>query len=98
MIKTVNIRLLKDKLSAYLRQVRHGDVVLVSDRGTVIAEIRQPTMHGAAVDASQDRLQRLVDAGTIKLGLPNKPDAYGVADVHVSADVIDGALSATRGE
>ncbi len=37
MIRTANIRLLKDKLSAFLRDVQRGDVVLVTDRGRVDA-------------------------------------------------------------
>ncbi len=98
MIKTVNIRTLKDKLSAYLRQVQRGDVVLVSDRGTVIAELRQPTLHRAAADATQDRLEQLADTGVVRLGLPNSPEVYGPAEVHLSAEVIDQALEATRGE
>ncbi len=98
MIKNVNIRTLKDKLDAYLRQVQQGDVVLVSDRGTVVAEIRQPSLHSAAADATQDRLQQLADAGVLRLGLPNKPDVYRPADVHLPAAVIDQALEATRGE
>jgi antitoxin (DNA-binding transcriptional repressor) of toxin-antitoxin stability system len=41
-LKTVGIRKLKDKLSAYIREVRKGSVILVTDHGTVVAEIRTP--------------------------------------------------------
>ncbi|MGR3178325.1 MAG: hypothetical protein ACUZ8E_09755 [Candidatus Anammoxibacter sp.] len=43
-IKTVGIKNLKDQLSAYLREVKAGDTVLVTDRGNVIAEIHEPTI------------------------------------------------------
>jgi antitoxin (DNA-binding transcriptional repressor) of toxin-antitoxin stability system len=41
-LKTVGVRELKNRLSEYLREVRLGTTVLVTDRGTVVAEIREP--------------------------------------------------------
>lgn len=38
-MKTVGIRELKNRLSEHLRRVRQGEGVLVSDRGTVVAEL-----------------------------------------------------------
>jgi antitoxin (DNA-binding transcriptional repressor) of toxin-antitoxin stability system len=46
-MKTVGIRELKDHLSEYLRRVRGGESVLVTDRGEVVAEFSPPT-RGAA--------------------------------------------------
>jgi len=43
---SVGIRELKNRLSEYLRQVRAGESVLVTDRGEVVAEISAPG-HGA---------------------------------------------------
>jgi antitoxin (DNA-binding transcriptional repressor) of toxin-antitoxin stability system len=40
---TANVKLLKDRLSSYLREVRAGAVVLVTDRGVAVAELRSPT-------------------------------------------------------
>ena len=40
-MKTVGIRELKNRLSEYLREVRSGERVLVSDRGLIIAELRE---------------------------------------------------------
>lgn len=98
MIRTVNIRTLKDKLSAYLRDVQRGDVVLVTDRGRVVAEIREPTLHASAIDAVQDRLRRLAEQGVLRLGLGNSPEAYSPADVRLEASQVDQALAWTRGE
>jgi antitoxin (DNA-binding transcriptional repressor) of toxin-antitoxin stability system len=65
-MKTVGIRELKTHLSAHLRDVERGDVVLVTDRNRVVAELRSP---GAGVSAalSPDALlrQRLVDRGLL---------------------------------
>jgi antitoxin (DNA-binding transcriptional repressor) of toxin-antitoxin stability system len=42
-MKAVGTKVLKDNLSKYLRMVREGEVILVTDRDEVIAEIRRPT-------------------------------------------------------
>jgi antitoxin (DNA-binding transcriptional repressor) of toxin-antitoxin stability system len=41
-METVGIRELKNRLSRYVRQVEAGDVVIVTDRGRVVAELRPP--------------------------------------------------------
>jgi len=40
----VGVKELKNRLSAYLREVRGGTVILVTDRENVVAELREPTM------------------------------------------------------
>ena len=97
-LRTVNIRALKDRLSAYLRDVARGDVLLVTDRGRVVAEIRQPTMNAHAVDSAAHREQRLVDAGLLRPGLPNSKEAYAQPAVRLADAAIDEALGWTRGE
>lgn len=42
-MKAVGIKVLKDHLSRYLELVRQGEVVLVTDRDEVIAELRAPS-------------------------------------------------------
>jgi len=42
-MKAVGIRQLKNQLSRYLRMVREGETVLVTDRDEVVAEIHRPT-------------------------------------------------------
>lgn len=42
-MKVVGVKELKNKLSEYLRLVKSGEVVLVTDRGDVVAELRAPT-------------------------------------------------------
>ncbi len=39
----VGIKELKNRLSEYLRLVKAGEVVLVTERGEVVAELRPPT-------------------------------------------------------
>ena len=40
-MRVVGIRELKNRLSEYLRMVRGGEDILITDRGEVIAELRQ---------------------------------------------------------
>ena len=39
---SVGIRELKNRLSEYLRMVRRGEEISVTDRGEAVAELRQP--------------------------------------------------------
>lgn len=70
-IKTVGVKELKNNLSAYLREVRRGVRILVSDRNVVIAELREP---GAAYDADASLhplLEEWVRRGLVTL--PTRP-------------------------
>jgi antitoxin (DNA-binding transcriptional repressor) of toxin-antitoxin stability system len=71
-MKTVGVRDLKIHLSAHLRDVARGDVILVTDRARVVAELRSPSANHSA-DVSPDALlrQRLVDRGLLKPAPPS---------------------------
>jgi prevent-host-death family protein len=60
-MRRVGIRELKARLSEYLRQVRRGGTLLVTDHGEVVAELR-PAGDGAAREASR-RLEEALSAG-----------------------------------
>jgi len=77
--KTVGIKELKNNLSAYLREVRRGTRVLVSDRNRVVAELHEP-MAGYATDEPIDpKLAEWIEAGIVspptvaKAKLPASP-------------------------
>jgi prevent-host-death family protein len=73
-MKAVAVKELKNRLSHYLREVAAGEVVLVTDRGKVVAELRR-----AATDMRVDldrSLDPLVSQGVLLLGLPQDPRAY----------------------
>ena len=42
-MKAVGVRELKNRLSEYLRLVRNGEEILVTDRGEVVAELPRPS-------------------------------------------------------
>jgi antitoxin (DNA-binding transcriptional repressor) of toxin-antitoxin stability system len=63
-MRKVGVKRLKNKLSEYLRMVADGEVILVTDRDQVVAELRAPTP--ATREVLQDeKLADLVRRGLI---------------------------------
>ena len=73
-MKAVGIRELKNRLSEYLRMVRGGEEILVTDRGEVVAELRKPgrSAEEAPYPALLDRARR----GGVRIGADNRADLY----------------------
>jgi antitoxin (DNA-binding transcriptional repressor) of toxin-antitoxin stability system len=69
--KTVGIKELKNNLSAYLREVRRGTRVLVSDRDEVVAELHEPGAVYATDDDPNPVLAAWARAGIVTL--PTRP-------------------------
>ena len=69
MMIAVGIRDLKNRLSEYVRLVRAGEVVLVTDRGEVVAELRQPYGSGERTDLPPGVLE-LARRGLCTLPVP----------------------------
>ena len=74
-MKTVGIRELKDRLSEYLRHVRGGESVLVTDRGEVVAEITSPG-HGPAGGDVSAALLALAKRNLATLGAKGNASVY----------------------
>ncbi len=74
-MKAVGLRELKNRLSQYIRQVRSGEGLLVTDRGEVVAELVPPGQ------ATSDRsvpsgLVVLARKGLLTLGSQNDSSLY----------------------
>jgi antitoxin (DNA-binding transcriptional repressor) of toxin-antitoxin stability system len=65
-MKTAGVRELKARLSFYLREVEHGEVVLVTDRGRVVAELGPPGTRRSAEDTADASLRRLIAQGRVR--------------------------------
>jgi prevent-host-death family protein len=74
-MQTVGVRDLKNKLSEYLRRVRLGESLLVTDRGVVVAELLPPGQ-GQADPSVPAGLQWLNQRGLLTLGVPAGGDLY----------------------
>jgi antitoxin (DNA-binding transcriptional repressor) of toxin-antitoxin stability system len=76
-MKAIGVRELKARLSHYLRDVQAGEVVLVTDRGRVIAELRAPGSAAPAQESDLDRrLRKLAERLPMKIGEPHDPSFY----------------------
>jgi antitoxin (DNA-binding transcriptional repressor) of toxin-antitoxin stability system len=74
-MKTVGVRELKNRLSEYIRQVRAGEAVLVTDRGQVVAELAPPGQ-GATDTSIPPGLLALARRNLVSVGAPGGGDLY----------------------
>jgi len=63
----------KSKLSALLDRVRHGETILITNRGRPVARLEPVLVEGP--DGSDDRLARLERQGVIRRPLTTAPKA-----------------------
>lgn len=96
-MRAVAVKELKNKLSAYLREVAAGEIVLVTDRGRVVAELRQPTT-GVPVDPQELALERMISERLLTRGLPRDPNSYRRTTVKLRQGSSQDLLDAERAE
>lgn len=83
-MRAVGLKMLKNRLAEYVRLAASGEVVLVTDREKVVAELRAPESGRA------ERLDDAVLASLIRKGLlspalsvsPQPPPRHPVAPLH----------------
>lgn len=75
-MKAIGVRELKAQLSRFLREVQTGEVVLVTDRGKVIAELRSPTVTPKPESEIDRKLRLMAERGGLRIGGPNNPALY----------------------
>ncbi len=73
-MKAVGVKKLKAKLSEYLRAVKAGETLLVTDRDEVIAEIRPVSGRLPPRDDIEDILEGLAQAGELQRARTPKND------------------------
>ena len=93
---SVGVRELKNRLSAYLRLVRQGEEILVTDRGEAVAELRQPVNLPEA--AAYPELVRRARSGKVRLGAPNRADLYPRMPHSLPSGTARRLLDEVRGE
>ncbi|HEU5207943.1 MAG TPA: hypothetical protein VFU06_00925 [Longimicrobiales bacterium] len=103
-MRVVGIRQLKARLSEYLRDVRRGEVFLVTDRDEVVAELRPPgSLHAPSDESTESILERLVDEGAVtpprldRTGWSWQPTALGMPDGS-ALDLLDELRSDRTGD
>ena len=96
-MKTVGIRELKNKISEYLKAVRSGESVLVTDRGEAVAEIC-PLGYSPLPKDLPYGLVEMFKKGRLTLGAPNDKDAYPVLPPALSGRSASRLLDEERGD
>lgn len=97
-MRTVGIRELKARLSEELRAVGRGEVILVTDRGRVVAELRAPGSAGEASPVVADRrIEQWLREGRAKLEDATRPARYPVSPVSLPAGSAQRLLDEVRG-
>ena len=66
-MKAVGVKVLKAKLSEYLRLVKAGEVVLVTERDEVVAELHPAHRQNTAPATLEEGLQILAEKGQVTL-------------------------------
>jgi hypothetical protein len=94
-MRAVGVRELKNRLSEYLRLVKNGEQIIVTDRGDVVAELRQPSSRLAV---PYPQLSEAVLRGEVRLGRPNRPELYPALGRVTPAGVAATLLDQERGE
>jgi antitoxin (DNA-binding transcriptional repressor) of toxin-antitoxin stability system len=74
-MRTVGIRELKNSLSEYIRRIRAGETVLVTDRGEIVAELSAPGA-GRSDSSVPPGLAALARRGLATVGSASNPDLY----------------------
>lgn len=74
-MEAIGVRELKNRLSELLRRVRAGERILITKRGEVVAELRQPGDPLEGPDLPPG-LAALIREGKASPGRPNEPEAY----------------------
>lgn len=95
-MRAVGIRELKNRLSEFIRLVEAGESVVVTDRGTVVAELRPagPT----TIRENVSPLSELARQGRAVIGAPHDPSVYAARPRAVPEGAAGSLLDAERGD
>jgi antitoxin (DNA-binding transcriptional repressor) of toxin-antitoxin stability system len=94
-MRAIGIRELKNKLSHYVRLVEAGESVLVTHRGTVVAELRPPGPTTVPPAPTQG-LERLVRERRASPGAEHDPSLYAARPRAVQPGAVRALLDAER--
>ena len=73
-MRTAGVREVKDRLSEFLRMVKGGEQVLITDRGEVVAMLGPP---GPAFEQAEfPRLEQMIREGRATRAAPKRPGTY----------------------
>src|SRR5262245_19619468 len=98
-MKAVGVKQLKARLSEYLRLVKGGEIILVTERNDVVAEMRPARRSLLPTGALEDVLEALADAGHItRAALPKGTWTMQSRGLGLPAGTVRALLDELRGD
>ena len=98
-MKSVGVKQLKARLSEYLRLVKTGETILVTERDEVVAEMRPARRGSRPADELEDILDALADAGDImRPGLPKRAWTWRARGIGLAPGTAASILDDLRAE
>ena len=64
-LKTVGVKNLKNQLSAYLREVKRGARILITERDHIVAELRKPLASSMPLSTNDPLRERWLQEGKL---------------------------------
>ena len=84
-MQTIGIRELKAQLSRVLREVQKGELVLITDRGRVVAELRSPDATYWNASPEDRAMARLAAQGHLRVAERSVVSPYQISPVSAPA-------------
>ena len=98
-MKSVGVKQLKSRLSEYLRLVRGGETVLITDRDQVVAELRPTRKQPIGADSLDEILESLAERGEVTRAiLPKRRWRWKATGLGLAAGVANSLLNETRSD
>jgi antitoxin (DNA-binding transcriptional repressor) of toxin-antitoxin stability system len=98
-MKAVGVKELKARLSEYLREVKAGETILVTERNDVVAEMRPARRQLRPAEAFEEVLDGLADAGEVtRASLPKRGWTWRSQGLGLPAGTTDRLLDELRSE
>ncbi len=96
-MKSIGVKQLKARLSEYLRLVRGGETVLVTDRDEVVAELRPTRRRPATPEPLDELLDSLAERGDLtRAGTPKGRWRWKVTGLGLPPGSVAGLLDEIR--
>ncbi len=98
-MRAIGVKQLKARLSEYLRLVKTGETILVTERDEVVAEMRPARRRIRAADELEDVLDVLSEAGEItRSALPKRAWSWRARGIGLQEGTASRVLDEIRGD
>jgi antitoxin (DNA-binding transcriptional repressor) of toxin-antitoxin stability system len=98
-MKSMGVKQLKSRLSEYLRLMRNGETVLVTNRDEVMAELRPTRRQPGPADSLEGLLDSLAERGEVTCAsLPKRRWSWGAKGLGLAAGAANALLGEIRSE